>query len=66
MDLELAKKLSQPANTKIVLCVLDGLGGLAQHATLRSELENLWAQNNQATDGTTAVDAEYLEVIATR
>jgi len=33
---------------------------------LRSELENLWTQNNQATDGTTAVEAEYLEVVATR
>ena len=39
MDLALAKRLAQPANTKIVLCVLDGLGGLARHATLRSELE---------------------------
>lgn len=39
MDLALAKRLAQPATTKIVLCVLDGLGGLARHATLRSELE---------------------------
>jgi 2,3-bisphosphoglycerate-independent phosphoglycerate mutase len=33
VDLELA------STTKIVLCVLDGLGGLARSATLRSELE---------------------------
>ncbi|HXU24289.1 MAG TPA: 2,3-bisphosphoglycerate-independent phosphoglycerate mutase [Tepidiformaceae bacterium] len=39
MDLELAKRLSQPADTKIILCVMDGLGGLARAQTLRSELE---------------------------
>lgn len=39
MDLDLARRLAQPANTKIVLCVLDGLGGLARQETLRSELE---------------------------
>ena len=33
---------------------------------LRSELVSLWTAHNQATDGTTKVDAEYLEVIATR
>jgi hypothetical protein len=37
-----------------------------KQAALRSELEKLWTQNNEATDGTTAVEAEYLEVIATR
>ena len=37
-----------------------------KQAAMRSELEKLWTQNNKATDGTTAVDAEYLEVIATR
>ena len=35
-------------------------------AALRKDLEDLWAKNNQATDGTTSVDAEYLEVVATR
>lgn len=39
MDLELARRLAQPANTKIILCVMDGLGGLAKQETLRSELE---------------------------
>lgn len=39
MDLELAKRLSQPATTKIILCVLDGLGGLPRPETRRSELE---------------------------
>ena len=39
MDLELANRLAQPNDTKIILCVLDGLGGLARHETLRTELE---------------------------
>jgi SAM-dependent methyltransferase len=33
---------------------------------LRADLENLWAENNQATDGTTRVASEYLEVRAIR
>jgi SAM-dependent methyltransferase len=33
---------------------------------LRRELISLWSANNTAADGTTKVDAEYLEVIATR
>lgn len=33
---------------------------------LRRDLENLWVQHNRATDGTTYVEAEYLEVVATR
>ena len=33
---------------------------------LRSELVRLWSAHNQAVDDTTKVDAEYLEVIATR
>ena len=35
-------------------------------AKLRSELNELWSANNKATDGSTKVDAEYLEVIAMR
>lgn len=35
-------------------------------AALRSDLEQLWAQHNQATDNTTQVDGEYLEVLAIR
>ena len=35
-------------------------------ANLRSELVKLWSTNNKADDGTTKVDAEYLEVIAKR
>lgn len=35
-------------------------------AALRSDLERLWAEHNQATDDTTQVAGEYLEVIATR
>jgi hypothetical protein len=33
---------------------------------LRSELVTLWSAHNKAGNGTTKVDAEYLEVIATR
>ena len=35
-------------------------------AALRKDLEQLWSDNNQATDGTTHIEAEYLEVLATR
>jgi SAM-dependent methyltransferase len=35
-------------------------------AALRKDLEQLWTENNQATDGTTYVEGEYLEVIAIR
>jgi len=39
----------------------------ADAASLRGELVNLWTSNNQATEpGHTMVDAEYLEVVATR
>ena len=37
----------------------------AQHQ-LREELSDLWSRHNQATDGTTRVDAEYLQVVAVR
>ena len=33
---------------------------------LRSELTELWSRHNRATDGTTKVDAEYLQVVAVR
>jgi SAM-dependent methyltransferase len=33
---------------------------------LRRDLEALWMENNRATDGSTHVDAEYLEVMALR
>jgi SAM-dependent methyltransferase len=35
-------------------------------AALRKDLENLWAEHNQASDGATRVEGEYLEVVATR
>ena len=35
-------------------------------ATLRRDLEKLWVDHNRMTDGTTDVESEYLEVIATR
>jgi SAM-dependent methyltransferase len=37
-----------------------------KQAALRKDLEQLWSSNNRATDGTTEVDSQYLEVIATR
>ena len=33
---------------------------------LRAELIDLWSRHNRATDGTTRVDAEYLQVVAVR
>ena len=35
-------------------------------SALRRELENLWAENNLATDGTTRIESEYLHVSAVR
>ena len=35
-------------------------------AALRKDLVDLWTEHNRATDGTTAVESEYLEVIATK
>jgi ubiquinone/menaquinone biosynthesis C-methylase UbiE len=35
-------------------------------AALRRDLERLWTENNQATDGTTLSGSQYLEVIAVR
>jgi SAM-dependent methyltransferase len=37
-----------------------------RQADLRRDMERLWKENNRATDGTTHVEAEYLEVIASR
>jgi SAM-dependent methyltransferase len=36
-----------------------------QRSGLRRDLEKLWAENNRAKDGTTRVQSEYLEVVAT-
>ena len=33
-------------------------------AAFRKDLEDLWTSNNRATDGTTEVESEYLEVLA--
>ncbi|HEX9927364.1 MAG TPA: class I SAM-dependent methyltransferase [Pyrinomonadaceae bacterium] len=33
---------------------------------LRRDLEKLWAENNLATDGTTRIESEYLEIVAYR
>jgi SAM-dependent methyltransferase len=42
-----------------------GLDAVGQSA-LRHDLEQLWASNNRAHDGSTYVEAEYLEVVAIR
>jgi SAM-dependent methyltransferase len=40
--------------------------GPDQQPALRRDLEQVWSAHNRATDDTTRVEAEYLEVIATR
>jgi SAM-dependent methyltransferase len=37
-----------------------------KQAALRSDLEQLWSENNKASDGRTEIEAEYLEVVAVR
>jgi len=37
-----------------------------KQSALRLELEQLWTEHNTATDGTTSIDSEYLEVVAIR
>src|SRR6478736_4819623 len=39
MDLNLIQSLTSPGKSKILLCVVDGLGGLPHPETKRSELE---------------------------
>ncbi len=46
-------------------CAFAALDEAGQRA-LRRDLELLWTVHNRATDGTTSISAEYLEVIATR
>ncbi|MCC6328600.1 MAG: class I SAM-dependent methyltransferase [Acidobacteria bacterium] len=36
------------------------------HEAVRSDLESLWSEHNQRSDGTTFVEGEYLEVIGTK
>jgi SAM-dependent methyltransferase len=45
--------------------IFDALDSNGQ-AMLRNDLERLWTEYNQATDNTTYVEGEYLEVIATK
>jgi len=37
-----------------------------KQAALRRDLERLWSEHNRATDGTTHIESEYLEVVAIR
>lgn len=48
--------------TQMAFKALDSSG----QAALQHDLEELWTENNQATDGTTSVEPEYLEVTAVR
>lgn len=48
--------------TNRAFAALDATG----QSELRRDLEELWARNNLATDGSTHVEAEYLEVVAIR
>jgi SAM-dependent methyltransferase len=48
--------------TNRALAALDADG----QASLRRDLEQLWTNNNQASDGSTHVEAEYLEMTAIR
>ena len=48
--------------TNIAFSRLDAAG----QAELAAQLESLWIEHNTATDGTTAVEDEYLEVRAIR
>jgi SAM-dependent methyltransferase len=48
--------------TQMAFLRLDAAG----QATLAARLESLWMEQNTATDGTTAVEGEYLEVRAVR
>jgi hypothetical protein len=43
-----------------------GFLGEEKGAALRKDLEELYTTHNQATDGTTRVEADYLEVVARR
>jgi hypothetical protein len=48
--------------TRVAFSRLDS----ARQADLSAQMEALWAAHNRATDGTTRVEAEYLEVKAVR
>ena len=48
MDLGLLRSLAQPATTKIILCSLDGLGGLPRPGSGKSELETARMPNLHA------------------
>jgi len=48
--------------TKVAFSRLDADG----QAAMAADLERMWIEHNQATDGTTLIPAEYLEVHATR
>ena len=48
--------------TKVAFSRLDAKG----QAAMAADLQQIWIDNNQATDGTTLIPGEYLEVHVTR
>ena len=56
------RALSRRLPTKTAFSKLDTAG----QATLATQLESLWVEHNTASEGTTAVEGEYLEVRAIR
>jgi len=57
---ELFRQFYGPANRAFASLDADGQAGL------RRDLEQHWSANNRSTNGTTCVEAEYLQVIAVR
>lgn len=57
MKLDLARELSQASSTKIVLCVLDGLGGLARSSSGKTELEEAHTPNLDQLAGESEIGA---------
>jgi SAM-dependent methyltransferase len=57
---EFYREFYGPTNRAFAALDADG------QAALRRDLEQLWSEHNRATDGTTFIEPEYLEVIATR
>lgn len=57
---EFFRQFYGPTNRAFAALDADG------QAALRHDLEELWSRNNLATDGTTRIEAEYLQVSAIR
>ena len=58
--MEFFRRYYGPSNRAFAVLSVD------QQEALRNDLTSLWTEYNLATDGTTHVTAEYLEVVALR